>query len=593
MVETRASHPNRWAILAVLCASLLVVVIDVTVLHVAAPAISADLDPTAIQLLWIIDVYPLVAAPLLLASGVAGDRLGRRSLLFAGFGVFGVASLAAAFAPTAESLIAARALLGVGGAMILPPTMSIIRDVFRERGERVRAVGIWSATAAGGAALGPLLGGFLVEHWWWGTVFLINIPILLLVTPFAIKLIPASRAEDPPPWDTSAVLLAAAGILGIAFGFKEGARYGFLEPVALLGTAVGVAGIFFFVRGQLRRERPILNVRLFARPEFAVSVGCVFLAMFGLVGIEFFGAQYLQLVLGLEPLAAAVRLLPLMLATLAGGLLAARVLGRFGTRRTIVFGLAGTSLGLVPMLALGLSDQYILLWPSFILIGFALEVALVAANDVIISSVPADEAGSAAAIEQTAYELGSGFGVAILGSILAVGYSASIGPVEGVSSIGIDNARESLSRAIDIAQTMPTTMAEPLMAAAREAFMDGYHTMILVSIALIGSAAVVSAIALRKGSGGDSIHPADPARSATAARPTGRLDLDQADELDGDQADALDGDQAGASGEPARVFVNSDPKSAPVRPGRREGKPGTRDRQSVSGSRGGSEFADR
>lgn len=498
MVDTTASHPNRWPILAVLCLSLLVVVVDVTVLHVAAPAISNDLDPTALQLLWIIDVYPLVAAPLLLASGVAGDRLGRKSLLLAGFAVFGLASIGAAFAPTAESLIAARAMLGIGGAMIMPPTMAIIRDVFRDREERIRAVGIWSATSAGGAAVGPLVGGFLVEHWWWGSVFLINLPILLLVTPFAIKLLPQSRADSPPPWDTTAVILAAAGILGLAFGFKEGARYGFDDPKGLVSILLGGLALYLFTRSQLRRDQPLLNVRLFARREFAVSVGCVFLAMFGLVGIEFFGAQYLQLVLGLEPLAAAVRLLPLMISTLVGGLLAARVLAKLGTRRTIAWGLGATTIGLLPMLALGLEDQYWLLWPPFLLIGFALEVALVAANDVIISSVPADEAGGAAAIEETAYELGSGFGVAILGSVLAVAYSSNIGPIEGVSPVGIETARESLSRAIDIAQTMPTTMAEPLIEGARLAFMNGYHTMILVSIGIIGVSAVISGAALRK-----------------------------------------------------------------------------------------------
>jgi len=498
VVDTTASHPNRWPILAVLCLSLLVVVVDVTVLHVAAPAISNDLDPTALQLLWIIDVYPLVAAPLLLASGVAGDRLGRKSLLLAGFAVFGLASIGAAFAPTAESLIAARAMLGIGGAMIMPPTMAIIRDVFRDREERIRAVGIWSATSAGGAAVGPLVGGFLVEHWWWGSVFLINLPILLLVTPFAIKLLPQSRADSPPPWDTTAVILAAAGILGLAFGFKEGARYGFDDPKGLVSILLGGLALYLFTRSQLRRDQPLLNVRLFARREFAVSVGCVFLAMFGLVGIEFFGAQYLQLVLGLEPLAAAVRLLPLMISTLVGGLLAARVLAKLGTRRTIAWGLGATTIGLLPMLALGLEDQYWLLWPPFLLIGFALEVALVAANDVIISSVPADEAGGAAAIEETAYELGSGFGVAILGSVLAVAYSSNIGPIEGVSPVGIETARESLSRAIDIAQTMPTTMAEPLIEGARLAFMNGYHTMILVSIGIIGVSAVISGAALRK-----------------------------------------------------------------------------------------------
>ncbi|HNC06458.1 MAG TPA: MFS transporter, partial [Solirubrobacterales bacterium] len=246
MDRVAESHPRRWAILGVICASLMVVVIDVTVLHVAAPAISEDLDPTALQLLWIIDVYPLVAAPLLIASGVLGDRLGRKRLLVAGMAVFGLASLGATFAPTAETLIAARALLGVGGAMIMPPTMSIIRDVFRDREERVRAVGIWSAVSAGGAAIGPLIGGFLVEHFWWGAVFLINVPIVLVIIPVAIRLLPESRAAEPPPWDGFAVIMTVIGILGIAFGLKEGARYGFLDPKVLLSLLVGSGSLFWF-----------------------------------------------------------------------------------------------------------------------------------------------------------------------------------------------------------------------------------------------------------------------------------------------------------------------------------------------------------
>ena len=497
MVETVPSHPRRWAILSVICFSLLVVVIDVTVLHVAAPAISSDLDPTALQLLWIIDVYPLVAAPLLVASGVLGDRLGRKRMLIAGMAVFGLASLAATFAPTAETLIAARALLGVGGAMIMPPTMSIIRDVFRDRDERVKAVGIWSAVSAGGAAIGPLIGGFLVEHFWWGAVFLINVPIVLVIIPIAARLLPESRAAEPPPWDGLAVAATVFGILGLAYGLKEGARYGFGDPKVLFSVLAGLGCLGWFARRQLRAPQPLLDVRLFARREFTVAVGCVFLSMFGLVGIEFFGAQYLQLVLGLEPLEAAVRLLPLMLSTLVGGLLAARVLSRLGTRWTITLGLAGTGIGLIPMLALGLTDQYLLLWPGFLLIGFTLEVALVAANDVIISSVPADEAGQAAAIEETAYELGGGFGVAVLGSILAIVYTRQIGPIEGITSVGIANAEESLSRALEIADRMSSTVAEPLIETAKLAFMSGYHTAIGVSIALVGVSAVIAAVLLR------------------------------------------------------------------------------------------------
>lgn len=498
MAETAPSHPDRWAILGVLCVALLIVVIDVTVLHVAAPAISEDLDPSAIQLLWIIDIYSLVAPPLLLAAGLLGDRIGRRSVFLAGLAGFALASLAAALAPSAPVLIAARALLGIGGAMVLPSTMSIVRDVFRDRSERVRAVGIWSAVSAGGAAVGPLLGGFLVEHFSWHAVFLINIPIVLAVIPFALRLLPQSRAAVPPPWDTGAILLAGAGVLGLAFAIKEGARHGFTDPSALIPAAIGLLGAALFCHRQLRSPHPVLNVRLFARPEFAVAVGAVFLTMFGLVGIEFFGAQYLQLVLGLEPLAAAVRLMPLMLATLVGGLLAARVLSRLGTRWTISLGLAGTAIGLVPMMWLGLEDEYILLWPAFTLMGFALEVALVAANDVIISAVPADEAGGAAAIEETAYELGAGFGIAVLGSILTATYSSSLGPIGGVSQAGLESARESISRAIGIAQEMPTAMAEPLIEVARTAFVSGYHSMIAVSIALIGASALVAASLLRR-----------------------------------------------------------------------------------------------
>ncbi|MDQ5895850.1 MAG: transporter, partial [Actinomycetota bacterium] len=260
MVETAASHPRRWAILAVICASLMVVVIDVTVLHVAAPAISADLDPTALQLLWIIDVYPLIAAPLLITSGVLGDRLGRKKLLIAGMAVFGIASIAATFAPTAEALIAARALLGVGGAMIMPPTMSIIRDIFRDREERVKAVGIWSAVSAGGAAIGPLIGGFLVEHFWWGAVFLINVPIVLIIIPIALKLLPESKAANPPPWDSFAVILTMIGILGIAYGFKEGARYGFDDPKVLVSLLAGIGSLIWFTRRQLRAPEPVLDV---------------------------------------------------------------------------------------------------------------------------------------------------------------------------------------------------------------------------------------------------------------------------------------------------------------------------------------------
>ena len=491
------SAPDRWRVLAVLCAVLTIVVIDVTVLHVAAPSITEDLQPSAVGLLWIIDVYPLVVAPLLVATGTLGDRLGRRRMLLTGMVVFGIASAISAFAPSSGVLIGARALMGVGGAMILPSTMSIVRDVFRDREERVKAVGIWSATLAGGAAVGPLVGGVLVEHFWWGSVFLVNVPLLLVVFPAALRVLPESRAEDPAPWDVLSVLLVGLGVLGLAFGIKEGARHGFGHPQALVVLLAAVGLLTVFARRQLRLPQALLDVRLFADRTFSVSVGCVLLSMFGLVGLELFFAQYLQLVLGLDPLAASVRLMPLVAASLVGGLIAARVLLRLGTRRVLIGGLGLTAIALVPMLALGLDDRYLLLALPFVAIGLGLQVALVAANDAILSAVSAERGGEAAAIEETAYELGGGLGVAVLGSILTAVYSTTLADVPGASGAAMAAARESLGRAAEVTSHLPAAVAEPLMASAREAFLDGFHVVILASIALLGVSALVAAILLR------------------------------------------------------------------------------------------------
>ncbi len=497
-MRPRAQPAGRWTVLAVICTAVLVVVIDVTVLHVAAPAMTEDLQPSAVALLWIIDIYPLVVAPLLVASGALGDRFGRKRMLLSGLVVFGFASALAAFAWSAAVLIAARAVMGVGGALILPATMSIIRDVFDDRNERRTAVGIWSATMAGGAAVGPLVGGFLVEHWWWGAVFLINVPVVLIVLPLGLKLLPESRAAEPPPWDTSAVILAAVGILGLAFGIKEGARYSFADPVVLAVLAVALVSLVVFVRRQLARPEPLLDVRLFGDRPFAVAVGCVLLVTFGLVGLELFFALYLQLVLGLEPLAASVRLLPLMIASLAGGLLAAPLLRRVGTRLTISTGLGLSTVALVPLLALGVDDQYLLMALPFVALGFGLEVALVAANDVIISAVPADRAGNAASIEETAYELGGGLGVAVLGSVLAAVYSSALGPVPGVGAAGMDAASESLGRAVEVAAALPAAVGTALVAEASDAFVRGLHVVLVASIVLLAASALLSALVLRR-----------------------------------------------------------------------------------------------
>jgi len=509
---------NRWAVLGVMCAALVMVVIDVTVLHIATPAISEDLHPSAVELLWIVDIYPLVVAPLLVASGTLGDRFGRKRILLQGLVVFAAASVLAGLAWSPMVLIAARALQGVGGAMILPSTMAIVRDVFPDREERVRAIGIWSAVMAGGAAVGPLVGGFLLEHFDWGAVFLINVPILLLLLPFAMRILPESKSSDPPPWDTRAVLQVGGAVLGLALGIKEGAHRGFTDPVALIALAGSAILWWRFIRRMLGKARPLLDLRLFADRAFSVAVGCVLLSMFALVGLELFFAQYLQLVLGLEPFAASIRLIPLMLATLAGALSAARLLKRVGTRGAVAGGLGATTLSLIPFFWLGTADDYALMWPSFVVLGFALEVALVAANDTIFSSVSADGAGGASAIEETAYELGGGLGVAVLGSIGAAVYAANLPSVPGVSPTGMDSARESLGGAVDVATGLGAQASTALIDAARQAFVEGFHVTIVAAIVVIGASALLAAFILR---GDDAAGPNAGPGSAPGDQPAG------------------------------------------------------------------------
>ncbi|MHC5908808.1 MFS transporter, partial [Streptomyces sp. S6] len=318
---------QRWIVLVVLCVSLLLVAVDATVLHVAVPAVTEDLKPGAIELLWIVDTYPLVCASLLILFGTLGDKVGRRRVLLLGYALFGVASAMAAFAQSAQVLILARALLGVGGAMIMPATLSILRQVFPDRRERALAIGIWSAVAAVGAAVGPLLGGFLLEHFWWGSVFLVNIPLMLVSLPVGRWLLPESKGETDGPWDVVGALMAAGGLFGVVLGVKRlgGGEFGALTFVPV---ALGAVLLVLFVRRQRRRPFPLVDLRMFARPAFGTSVLCIVLAMLALVGLELIAAQYLQLVLGLSPLQTGLRLLPLTLAAMAAGLAGARLLRR-------------------------------------------------------------------------------------------------------------------------------------------------------------------------------------------------------------------------------------------------------------------------
>ncbi|MBX9398586.1 MFS transporter [Streptomyces sp. TRM72054] len=484
---------NRWVVLVVLCTSLLLVAVDATVLHVAVPAVTEDLKPSAIELLWIVDIYPLVCASLLILFGTLGDRVGRRRILLLGYALFGVASAMAAVAEGPQVLILARALLGVGGAMIMPATLSILRQVFPDRRERALAIGVWSAVAAVGAAVGPLLGGFLLEHFWWGSVFLVNIPLMLVSLPVGRLLLPESTGSGDGPWDVVGALMAAAGLFGVVLGVK---RLGGGEPadsvLTVVPLLVGAALLALFVRRQRRRKHPLVDLRMFARPAFSTSVGCIVLAMLALVGLELIAAQYLQLVLGLSPLETGLRLLPLTVAAMAAGLFGARMLRRFGPRRMVCAGFCLTALAVVLLTALGREDNAPLMLTGFVLLGFGLETTLFGAYESMLSEAPSEQAGGAAAIGETSYQLGAGIGIALLGTVMNAAYAPGLSSVPGVPASASAAAGHSLGEAYDVAGKLGGSAGAALRRAARDCFVHGLHVTLLVSAGLLLLGAVMA-----------------------------------------------------------------------------------------------------
>ena len=492
---------NRWGVLAVLCSSLLLVAIDATVLHVAVPAVSEDLRPGSVQLLWIVDAYPLACASLLILFGTLGDRIGRRRVLLFGYGLFALASALAAYAPSPEVLIAARALLGVGGAMIMPATLSILRQVFTERRERALAIGIWSAVAAVGAAVGPLVGGLLLEHFWWGAVFLVNIPLMAVSLPLGRWLLPESTGGGEGPWDLFGALLAVAGLCGVILGVKRAGGGDPFAPGTALPLLLGTGLIVLFVRRQRRLPRPLIDFRTVTRPAFGTAVGCIVLTVLALVGLALIAAQYLQLVLGLSPLETGLRLLPLSLAAIAAGLVGSRMLHRLGPRVMVALGFVLTGFAVLWLAGVGEEDRPGILIGGFVLLGFGLETTLFGCYESMLHEAPAEQSGGAAAIGETAYQLGAGIGIALLGSVMNAAYAPGVREARGVPGSARSDASHSLGEAYEVSAQLDGPAAAALRNAAREAFVRGLHVTLLVSAVLLFLGAL-AALRLPRGVGG-------------------------------------------------------------------------------------------
>ncbi|GKQ34868.1 MFS transporter [Streptomyces sp. A012304] len=484
-------RPGRWLALAVLVLAVLLVAVDATVLGLATPYISEDLKPSGTQLLWIGDVYSFVIAGLLVSMGSLGDRVGRKRILLGGATAFGAVSVLNAYATTPETMILARALLGVAGATLMPATLALIRNLFHDPRERSLAVGIWGATASAGTAVGPLVGGFLLEHFWWGSVFLINLPVMAVLVLVGVRTLPESRNPNPGPWDLASVVLSLVGMIGLVYAVKEAATHGFAWATLAAGL-LGAAALYGFVRRQLALPAPLLDMRLFRDRGFSGSVLADLLTVLGLSGLVFFLSQYLQLVQGRGPFEAGLAELPAAVGAVAAGLVAGRAARRFSVRAVVSGGLAAIGLALAVLTVIDETTGYPLLGASLLVVGIGAGFSFTVTADVILSSVPKEQAGAASAVSETAYELGAALGIAVLGSIVTGVYRGFAAPAGTPAE-----AHESLGGAVEVAGHLPPSTAQELLASAREAFVDGLALASGAGAAVLLAAAAAAWFLLR------------------------------------------------------------------------------------------------
>ncbi len=534
---------REWAGLVVLTLPVLLIAVDLTVLGFAIPALSADLAPSSSQLLWLVDIYSFVLAGLLVTMGTLGDRVGRRKLLMTGCAGFGAASVLAAYAPSAAGLIAARVLLGVAGATLMPSTLSLLRNMFREERQRLVAVAAWGSAFSAGSALGPVVGGVLLEHFWWGSVFLINVPIVVLALIGLPLLVPEARDPSPGRFDLLSAALTLLTVLPVVYAIKAFAHGDELKALPFL--VVGLLFGYVFVRRQRALADPLIDISLFRIRTFSAAIVTNVLVVFVMAGSLFFIPQFLQLSEGLSPLRGGLLLLPGAALSVASGFFAAAAAQRAGLRRLVAGGLATAALGYAVMTALPLGHGVAVITVAFCLISLGAGTVMTLTNSIVLSTVPPERAGAASAVSETGIELGGALGVAVLGSVLSSAYRVGLDPVEGVSSEVMGSARETFANALRQAAETGGAAGRSLAGAARDAFAGGVQLTGIVGAGLLVVATAQAWVLLRPGGaagdGGDRGDGADRGDSA---------DRGDGADPDGGAASGADADADAGTGRP-------------------------------------------
>jgi DHA2 family multidrug resistance protein-like MFS transporter len=491
---------REWTGLAVLALACLLYAMDLTVLHLAVPSLSADLRPSSAQLLWITDIYGFMVAGFLITMGTLGDRIGRRRLLLLGAAAFGVVSVGAAFSTSPEQLIAGRALLGIAGATLAPSTLSLIFSMFTDPLQRSTAIGIWITSFSVGGAIGPVLGGVLLEQFWWGSVFLLAVPVMALLLVLGPRVLPEYRDPNAGRLDLVSALMSLVAVLSAVFGLKLLAQDG-LGALAVSAVVVGMVVAVAFAHRQLRLADPMIDLQLFRIRAFNAALATNLAGIFIAVGYFLFVAQYLQLVLELSPLEAGLWSLPSAVGFIVGSNLAPRVLRRVRPAVVTGAGLAMAAAGLAVLTQVGvggLADLGILAGASLV-VSLGLAPVFTATTDLIVGSAPPERAGAASGISETGAELGGALGIAILGSIGVAIYRGRLVDAlpAGISAEAAATARETLGAAVGIATQLPAETGAALLAAARDAFTFGLQLTAGLSAVVAAAMAVAATVLLR------------------------------------------------------------------------------------------------
>jgi EmrB/QacA subfamily drug resistance transporter len=482
-------YERRWWALLVLCLSLVVIGMDNTILNVALPTLARDLQATASELQWMVDAYILVFAGLLLTMGALGDRFGRKLALNIGLLVFVLGSIASAFAGSAELLIASRAVMGIGGALIMPATLSIITNVFPP-GERGRAIGVWAGVAGIGIILGPVIGGWLLEHFWWGSVFLVNVPVVAVAILAGWALVPESKDPNATPLDPVGAVLSIAALVTLVYGIIEAPENGWTDPATLIAFGIAAVLGIVFIWWERRTTHPMLRMEFFRNPRFSAASAAITLVFFALFGSIFLLTQHLQFVLGYSPLEAGFRILPVATLIVAAPL-SARLVEGIGTKVVVATGLVTVTVGLWLLSTVDVASGYGLVAASLAILGGGMGLTMAPATESIMGSLPLAKAGVGSAMNDTTRMVGGALGVAVLGSVLASSYGSAIEPaLRGVPTQVAAVAGDSIGGAATIATRLGEA-GQPLLTAAQAAYVEGMGDALLVGAAVAAVGAIL------------------------------------------------------------------------------------------------------